>query len=63
VNNSFATVMQVLGEHRYAIMLSWGNRAEATYYGSDGATFAVGDRVFCEWAAAANLWTISSVAT
>jgi len=63
VNASFATVMQVFGPNNYAIMLSWGNRTEATYYGSDGATFAVGDRVFCEWAAAANLWTISSLAT
>jgi len=63
VNNSFATVMQVFSANNYAIMLSRGNRTEATYYGSDGATLSVGDRVFCEWAAGSNLWTISSMAT
>ena len=60
---SFATVMQALAAHRYAVQLPWGARVEATYYGIDGATFAIGDRVFCEYAAAANLWTISSTAT
>lgn len=60
---SFATVMQSLAAHRYAVMLNWGHRIEATYYGADGASYVQGDRVFVELADSSALWTISSRAT
>jgi len=61
--HGFGTVMQVLSAHRYAVMLLWGYRVEATYYGADGASFAQGDRVFAELADGSALWTITCSAT
>ena len=58
--NGFGTVQAVQDANHYAVQLASGERVEATYYGTDGATLVVEDRVFCEYAEGSNLWTISA---